>query len=427
MDWDSSLKNVKNQSFEHYDKLLLEAYRADEKEFSRKVAVEIWKRALENIGFANQLKEHYDRIVYNMGFFPKNNDFKSIAIIGYISGLIGEWDPESAKTGIPGSEEAIINMARELVDLGWNVYVYANPPKKSIWSLPVSNPHYIPIGDICDDQHDVIILWRIQDFQFGLRHGKKVYFWPHDLPTVPFTDSLTKINGCIFLSEFQRNEYIKFESKFKEIPYIVSGNGIQIEQFENPLNRRINPYSCVYISNYARGLEILLDIWPSIKKEFPKTQLGIYYGRETWGSANASRIAKIVDKIEKLKKRGVTEHGKVGHGKLAEVLLKSSILAYPCNTTAETYCISAVKAQAAGCIPIITRIGALRETVHPDAPSVDSISTLEEIEEYKKLFIETLNKIKNSEDDLEADRKKYIDFASSKTWKNCTIQWHSFL
>jgi hypothetical protein len=42
--------------------------------------------------------------------------------------------------------------------------------------------------------------------------------------------------------------------------------------------------------------------------------------------------------------------------------LKSGIWVYPCHT-AETFCISAWKAQAAGCFPVVTTYAGLDETV----------------------------------------------------------------
>src|SRR5262249_53556279 len=123
-------------------------------------------------------------------------------------------------------------------------------------------------------------------------------------------------------------------------------------------------YSCIYGSNYTRGLEILLDIWPVIKGRFPKATLDIYYG---WQHCllfppPAEKQEKMRAQLASLKALDVTEHGQVGHKQLHEAYAKASCWTYPCISP-EVFCITAIKAQLAGAVPVIIEGSALSETV----------------------------------------------------------------
>jgi glycosyltransferase involved in cell wall biosynthesis len=160
-------------------------------------------------------------------------------------------------------------------------------------------------------------------------------------------------------------------------------------------------------------------IWPEIRKKFPLAELDIYYGRETYGIMSDKDMAWTVSKIEEYKDLGVRECGRVGHEELAAAMQEISVLLYPCTCYAETFCITVVKCQLAGMIPVVCRTGALEETVHPDAPSLPPFKRQDDIIKYLDLAIKTLSKI----EDLDNDRDKYIEFAKKFTWQACTDKW----
>ena len=130
----------------------------------------------------------------------------------------------------------------------------------------------------------------------------------------------------------------------------------------------------------------------------------------------------MVALINSYKSRGIIEHGKVGHRQLANIMCNTSIWAYPCTSLGETFCITAIKCQASGCIPVINRIAALNETVHPDAPSIPILISIQQIEDYRKLLLDTLKRV---EEDTTAERQKYIEFAKKFTWSNSVNAWLS--
>lgn len=125
------------------------------------------------------------------------------------------------------------------------------------------------------------------------------------------------------------------------------------------------PNSIGYFSSYDRGLECLLDMFPKIREQVPDATLDIYYGWNVFDAYHAKNPQKMKWKwqmIRKMAQEGVTEHGRVDHQQLADAMKEIKVWAYPTEFT-EIHCITALKAQEAGCIPVTTNVGALQETV----------------------------------------------------------------
>lgn len=121
-----------------------------------------------------------------------------------------------------------------------------------------------------------------------------------------------------------------------------------------------------YFSSYDRGLECLLDIWPKVLEQNPDATLDIYYGWDIFDAVHKQNPEQmkwkwgIIRKINELD--SVTEHGRVSHEELAEAMRDIKVWAYPTEFN-EINCITALKAQEAGCVPVTTGCYALAETV----------------------------------------------------------------
>jgi len=141
-----------------------------------------------------------------------------------------EWTPDSIKTGLGGSETAIVHMSDELTKLGWMVTVYGNPGARAGKFNGVDykmwyefNPH---------DNFNVLILWRGIGFADIKPKAKFTVLWTHDCPNnSDFTkERLENIDRIIVLSEFHKNLFrMNDNGEFKKIPdekFWVSSNGI---------------------------------------------------------------------------------------------------------------------------------------------------------------------------------------------------------
>lgn len=371
----------------------------------------------------------YDYLSYCMEYITPDIEVdknKKIAI--YCGrGAWFKWDPNSTKSGIGGSEEAVIYASQVLANKGYYVIVYASPPENSLWSLPNSNPRY---ANACEfdvaSGFEILIIWRSQQVpDHFLAKSRYTFFWFHDTGAyMPSFQVNKETSGVFFLSQSHKSTFPQITTKS-----CIAGNGIITDQFkpdspDSPGSkpRTRDPYKCIYASNYGRGLSILLYVWPEIKKAVPQATLEVVYGREVYGAVDKDVLKNIIKSLESMKSIGVSERGKVGHQELANIMLGCGVWTYPFNCgTSETFCITAVKAAAAGLISVTTKEGALAETVNPKCALLveKNISSIEGINEFKEKVIDALL----NHEKYEYMRNIAVSYASTKTWDNVVDKW----
>jgi len=368
---------------------------------------------------ADFLERHYERIFCNLNFthvglsenklsigilcFPHYENFRPQEII-------------DAKK-FSGSEEALNHMSYLLSRNENRVVVYANITPKAHESLKPHNPRYLPLkffdgeGDDTEEKFDIVICWRMYDFERAKKRGKKVYLWVQDLP--PDNIDTTCLDGVMYLSEFQR---IAFEEKMnKPSPYVVAGNGLLLNYYTDEIRNSMTrtSHSCFYGSNYGKGLKVLLEIWGEVIEKFPDATLHICFGRTNWCTISDGELKYIISLIEKYP--SVTEHGRLSNSEVAKKMMECSIFSYPITHRSATFEITAVQAQAAGCIPAIINNFCLPEVTHQDAFSCES----------KENYIRTLLSALENEDKI--DRQKFIDWGKQFTWERVMEKWFELI
>lgn len=287
--------------------------------------------------------------------------------IAYYCGFTEErWDRSSERTGIGGSEEAVLHLSKRWQKAGKQVVIYNNCGSKEFmdefgvmwrpyWTF---NPR---------DKYDTLILWRSPALADRRLNATRVLVDMHDvLDSREFTTTrLANIDVVYVKSDYHRSLFPNVpDSKIR-----VLGNGIDLTQFEGQ-EKRV-PQSLIYTSSADRGLEHLLDSWPKLKKDFPKATLNIYYGWGVFDSVHKTDPVMMKwkqDMIKKMKHIGITVHGRVGHKEIARRMMQSDIYAYPCHFE-EIDCISFKKAVAAGCRIVSTNYAALSQ--YEDASAIE--------------------------------------------------------
>lgn len=358
-------------------------------------------------------------VVVILPIFLQAGEQKTIAIITYhAEGLPADqtWDPDSIKSGITGSEEAVIYMSQELRDLGYKVTVFGKPPSNSIYSQKGENPRYLDLNtfDNKKESYDIAISWRMPILAEELKKcAKKVYFWPHDrtFPLMIAKEQIRSFDDVLWVSAWQRKEWSFKNPEFSQFTKIC-GNGVNPNQFKR-ITKRKNPYACMYGSNYGQGLSVLLDIWPKVKEEFPKATLDIYYGWRHFGFLTPEQESRMKKQIVDLQSLGVIDHGMVGHAELNEAYNKASFWTYPCIGT-ETFSITALRAQISGAIPVVIEGSALVETV-------GSGYKCKKVDEYCNTLFSAMRDAERI--DLKT-RESARDFVLEKhTWKHVALRW----
>ena len=337
---------------------------------------------------------------------------KTVGIFtGRVDGL-EPWDPDTVDRGMGGSEEAVVYISQKLAELGMRVFVFGMVPEKSRHSLDGVNPQFVDPRTWSQERLDVAISWRMVQMGKALRPiADKVYLWPHDTCVPRFAkDEIEAFDDVLWLSEWQRMQWSSVNPLFGKFRRIF-GNGVNPEHFE-PISERENPFSCIYGSNYGRGLEELIELWPAVRQKFPLATLDIYYGWQSgWGMFSEAQEKLLRGKIERLP--GVNEHGQVGHNELNRAYERASFWTYPCKWP-ETFCITALRAQFAGAVPVIIQNTGLNETVPHGYRCKRG-------EEYLPLLLKALGEAPAIT--LE-ERKEMADFIlKDYTWKGLAEKW----
>lgn len=303
-----------------------------------------------------------------------------------------EWTPDSIEKGLGGSEEAVVYLSQELNKKGWKVTVYANPGLKAGDFDGVTYKQWWDVNP--KDRFNVLILWRAIGFVDMNPKAKFTMLWMHDVPSNPdFTEErLSKVDKIAVLSEYHKTLFRvhKSDDTYEKIPdekFFLTANGIPDIKVNKKLKR--NNHRVIYSSSPDRGLPYLLKMWPEIIKEVPDAELHVYYGFEIFDkifSDNPGRMRWKQQVMDLMRQPGVTYHGRIGHQQLAEEMYQSGIWAYPTDFT-EISCITAMKAQTLGAIPVVTNFAALQETVRNGLKVDVDITTQEGQSEYLKALI----------------------------------------
>jgi len=135
-----------------------------------------------------------------------------------------QWSPKSVAKGVGGSEEAVINMARELTKLGWEVTIYADPMEEA---GDYDGAHWLPHYHLnLKDYFNVFIAWRqIGLFDFPIKAMKK-YCWNHDIqsPLHYTKERVEKVDRVMFLSKWHRDNV----PSLAEDKVLITANGINL-------------------------------------------------------------------------------------------------------------------------------------------------------------------------------------------------------
>lgn len=221
----------------------------------------------------------------------------------------GGWKPTDKRLG--GTEESVVEWAKELSRRGHQTIVYDNDTR-----------------DLYTGDSDITI---------------NVKSWDTDPkgPTLYLTNEtnasdldLSKYLGVIWPSKWARDN-IPVNNKTFILPHGYNSKEIYP-------GKKV-PKQCLYASSPDRGLDTLLRAWPSVLVSHPDATLIVTYGAQLYDIPGVTYL-------------DATEQ------EMNELYRTSDIWAYPCSG-GELYCMTGIKAQAAGCVPVIIPTMALVETV----------------------------------------------------------------
>ena len=271
-----------------------------------------------------------------------------------------DWNPDLFKTrGFGGSEEAVVNLAKEWAKDGWNVTVYNSCGTEEMIRDGVTyKPHweFNP-----KDKQDVLILWRSPKLLDYDVNASKVIVDLHDVvQSGEFTPKrLEKLYKVFVKTNFHR-------SLFPNVPdekICIVPNGQDFELFNQEAVK--DPMMICNTSSPDRSMDVAPEIFKRIKEQVPEARMKGCYG---WGnyddihSGNEKMKAWKEKIVKEMEDAGIENLGRLTQKETAKLYLESNMLLFP-SEFAEIDCITVKKAQACGALPVVTDFGALDESV----------------------------------------------------------------
>lgn len=325
--------------------------------------------------------------------------------------------------GIGGSEYAVIKLAQQFADNGHDVIVSGN-----VYTELIDGVNYVSSENLTNNQHfDIVIATNYIHYllfleSIGITFDKS-YFWLHNTSYHPYyrgeslpndgieyleSDRLTKV---VCVSEYHSNLMkSKWPHLADKITYI--DNAIDPSDFEKISVERVSN-RFIYSSAPDRGLETLLQMWPSIKKMKPNATL--YIASPPYAMSWYDEYKVDYDDVHFL--------GNLSPSELYKNIKMSEYWVYP-SVYNETYCITALEMMMGGVKIISTDTGNLKSllsnrggVVESDVPTgviIQSIlDTLEFLEE--RVEVQS-NYLQNA-----------YNYASNQTWTNRFTEWYSMI
>ncbi len=284
--------------------------------------------------------------------------------------------------GLTGSELSCFCFARELAKLGHEISLYVEQPGIASFD----NVALHPLSDLGGHgaRYDAVCSWNEPDY---LRHVS-----PRTLRLVD-----QQLNDCAYMqpgyddfvdvwtspSEAHRQRNLSLSPH----KWVVLPNGCYPEKYD--LSTPKAPGRVVYASSPDRGLHLLFQEWPKIKKAVPHAELFVFYhSLEQWiercrGIRDSSCVsmdeqgcrARYMEAVlPRVKKLGAEIVGSISHDRLAQELAMASVLGYPCDTIAwtEGFSVATLEGCVSGALPITSSVDALGEIYGGHVPMVEA-------------------------------------------------------
>lgn len=296
-------------------------------------------------------------------------------IVIVMNRIAGGFSPEQPDAW-GGGEESLVSAARALVRAGHAVTVLYDGP-----ALDDEGVRYLP-RDAPTEAFDGAIFFKTPELGDALRDlaPRRILWTDQELAFDPEPFGLI-CPVSAFLARQLAARAPKCAPKLAVVPYALeaadfAGDGEAIPR-EGAL--------VLHASSPDRGLETLLtEVWPRVVGECPEARLLVTYGWERFTACGGDpRLRRRIKRAAEAIPGNTVTLTRLSRMEMHRAFRRAGVWAYYC-TGGEQFCVTALKAQAAGCVPVVRRWGALQETVraglHTDEPAAFAACLLEALD-----------------------------------------------
>lgn len=258
---------------------------------------------------------------------------------------------DPAQIGVGGAELAMLTLCEEWSKRGDQVRLYNDP--RPNWQSPFEQ---LPIGTFNpQEDRDILIIYRSPNLRAVGAKGLKVWFSTDQFSVGNYAQFRQMVDKVVCISEYHSNY---FKANYQINDAIVIDLPVRVHDYENKNIEKIKN-RFIFTSVPARGLDVMLEIWPRIVKEVPDATLVITSDYRLWGHSLGMGNEQFISKARGLE--NITFLSAVPRTRLIEEQLKAEINMYPCIYD-ELFCIAIAEAQVAGAYTITSDCGALATT-----------------------------------------------------------------
>jgi glycosyltransferase involved in cell wall biosynthesis len=337
-----------------------------------------------------------------------------------------------------GAERCIMELAPMFAADGWRVAVFGTPGE--FRGVDENGVEWWNVDEFLPAEEFSVMISSRSAFPFTTPYkSKKSLLWMHDVniqeTMFPIANKPDKI---VALTNWHSQHLQKLYGLSPDRLAVVP-NGVHLDRFpvEEWDNEQKNP-KFIWSSSADRGLDTLLSLWPMIRRRYEGAELHIFYGWEMIEKVLDAQTKAGIDNVwlrdfmENAKRQielfggdegGIYQRGRVGQDELAKEMLNSLIWPYTTGFM-ETFCISAIEMQAAGVIPITSKLAALNETVSNPQLLVDGwvLNT-----DYQRRWLRFLDFVMNDTDARSEQRIIGRAHAEKFSWENSYNTWNNLL
>lgn len=296
--------------------------------------------------------------------------------------LGGLWtDPR----GLTGSEVSFFSIAREMSARGHRVNIFTRCTTRSRTQWDGCDVRdYDELSPASTSDSDVVLSWNEPDVLRGV-NGRALRIVNQQLNDFDYCHPGYDDFVDVYTSPSDAHcEYIK---QFTPLPnkWEVLPNGCQAAQY--PSVERV-PGRVIYASSPDRGLHLLLQEWPKIRRAVPHANLRVFYNFQPWFAAMsnetfspfphvrecAHRAMYIKEAMDRLRDHGVEHCHSISRVRMAQEMAQAEVLAYPCDTIryTEGFSVTLMEACASGVLPVTTDVDSLGAIYGSVVPMVKS-------------------------------------------------------
>lgn len=328
------------------------------------------------------------------------------------------WD---SPRGLTGSELSCIAISREMAKMGHHVSFFVQNPNASGFD-GVTLMEYANLG-VETRGYDAVCSWNEPDVLRSV-DPSAVRLVNQQLNDFGYCQPGFDDFVDVYTSPSESHmEYIRSHTPSPH-KWTVLPNGCDPDLYDIGLKV---PGRVVYASSPDRGLHLLLQIWPTIKRSVPHAELRVFYNMDDWISrfvpqehhhipdfVEFGRRARYIDlAMKRMSGLGVRRVGSVSRRQMAREMSEAEVLAYPCDTVrfTEGFSVTTMEACASGAIPVISSVDSLGQIYGSHVPTVQS-PVRDRLGEFTEFVVRSLN----DRDFRESVRDKSLSLAKAHRW-----------